>query len=59
MFNGDRKKDDVLDQLGAEPLEGSGFEAEIPDRIHSNGQPESQTYLDPNSSEKPGHGDEH
>ena len=59
MSNEKRNTDDVLEQLGAEPLEGSGFEAEIPDRIHSNGQPESQTYLDPNSSEKPEHGDEH
>jgi hypothetical protein len=52
MFNGNGKNDAILDELGAEPLAGSGFEDEIPDPIPSNDQPHSETYLDPNSSER-------
>ena len=57
MSNGKRNTDDLLEQLGAEPLEGSGFEGEIPDLISPNGEPQNQTYL-PNSLEKPEDGDE-
>jgi len=58
MNNGKRNTDDLLNQLGAEPLEGSGFEDEIPDLIPSNGEAQTQAYPDPNSSEKSERDDE-
>jgi hypothetical protein len=51
MFNGNRKKHAVLDQLGAEPLAGSGFEDEIPDPIFSNDELHIEANHNPNSSE--------
>jgi hypothetical protein len=58
MSNGKRNTDDLLEQLGAEPLEGSGFEGEIPDPIPTNGEPQNQSHFDPNSLDKPEDDDE-